>query len=176
MLTTLVSVPVVLIAALLVYASRQPDIFRVQRTTDIKAPPEQIFGLINDFHKWGAWSPYEQLDPAMSRVYSGAPEGEGAVYEWSSPSRAGAGRMEIIESAAPSRIQTKLDFDKPFEAHNTAEFTLEPHGEATRVTWAVYGPAPFMTRVVHVLINIDRLIGKDFESGLTSLKAAVEHP
>lgn len=165
---------VVLVAALLVYATTRPDKFRVERTAGIKAPPDKIFALINDFQRWSAWSPYEKLDPAMRRTHSGTSSGRGAVYEWSGNGKAGAGRMEIVETSPPSRIIIMLDFIKPFEAHNTAEFTLVPNGDATDVTWAIYGPSHFMTKVMGLFLNMDRLIGKDFEAGLANLKAVAE--
>ncbi|MGQ0810689.1 MAG: SRPBCC family protein [Nitrospiraceae bacterium] len=167
-------VVVVLIAALLIYAATKPDTFRVQRATTIKAPPEKIFPLINDFHSWGAWSPYEKLDPAMKRTYSGAAHGKGAVYEWESNGKAGKGRMEIAEASPPSKVTINLDFMKPFEAHNTAEFTLEPKGDSTNVTWAMYGPSPYMAKVIHIFFSMDSMVGKDFETGLANLKTVAE--
>ena len=135
MLKTITIIVVVLIAALLVYAATRPDTFRVQRATNIKAPPEKIFALINDLHSWGSWSPYEVKDPAMKRTYSGAANGEGAVYEWEGDKNVGKGRMEIAETSPPSKVMIKLDFIKPFETHNIAEFTMEPKGDSTNVTW-----------------------------------------
>ena len=167
-------VVVVLLAALLVYAATKPDTFRVQRATSIKAPPEKIFPLINDFHSWGSWSPWEKKDPAMKRTHSGAPSGKGAVYEWEGNSQVGKGSMEITESSKPSRVTIKLDFIKPFEAHNIAEFTLEPKGDSTNVTWAMHGRTPYFAKVVHVFFNMDRMVGKDFETGLANMKAVAE--
>src|SRR6185436_2103943 len=138
---------VVLIAALLAYAATRPDTFRVERSASIKAPPEKIFPLINDFHKWDAWSPWEKMDPAMKRTHSGAASGKGAVYEWEGNDKVGKGRMEIAESSPPSKVAIKLDFLKPFEAHNTAEFTLEGKGDSTNVKWAMYGPSPYITKL-----------------------------
>lgn len=165
---------VVLIAGLLAYAATRPDTFRVERTVSIQAPPEKIFPLINDFHSWGSWSPYEKLDPTMKKTYSGAESGQGAVYEWAGNNKAGSGRMEIVETMPPSQVQIKLDFSKPFEAHNTTEFTLEPQGNATNVTWAMHGPSPFMTKVMSIFMSMDSLVGKDFETGLANLKALAE--
>ena len=128
MLKIIASAVVVLVAAFLIYAWTRPDSFRVQRTTTIKAPPEKIFPLINDFQRWGAWSPYEKKDPAMKRTLSGAATGKGAVYEWEGNKEIGKGRMEITDSAPPSRVTLKLDFTRPFEAHNIVDFTMEPRG------------------------------------------------
>lgn len=174
MVKTIAIVIVALVAALLVYAATKPDTFRVQRSTTIQAPPERIFALINDFHSWRSWSPYETLDPAMKRTFTGAASDRGAVYEWESNGKAGVGRMEITESIPPSSIMIKLDFIKPFEAHNIAEFTLAPNGGATTVTWAMHGPLPYVAKVAHAILNIDRMVGRDFEAGLATLKAAAE--
>ena len=165
---------VVLLAGVLALAATKPDSFRVERTTSIKAPPEKIFPYIDDFHRWGAWSPFEKLDPAMRRRLGGAESGEGAVYEWEGNSQAGKGRMEIVESTPPSKVSIKLDFLKPFESHNTADFTLVPNGDSTRVTWAMYGPNVFLGKVMSVFVSMDDMIGKDFEAGLANLKTVAE--
>ena len=167
-------VVVIVLAAVLIFAATRPDTFRVQRATSIKAPPEKIFALIDDFHNWGSWSPYEKLDPAIKRTLSGAASGKGAVYEWQGDSKVGQGRMEITDASAPSKVVIQLDFIKPFEAHNIAEFTLEPKGDSTNVTWAMHGPAPFVTKVIGLFCNMDKMIGKDFETGLANLKALAE--
>ena len=164
----------VLVAAFLIYAATRPDTFRVQRTTTIKAPPEKIFPLINDFQRWGAWSPYEKKDPTMKRTLSGAATGKGAVYEWDGNKDIGKGRMEITESAPPSQVTLKLDFIRPFAAHNIVDFTLEPQGDGTLVTWAIHGPSPFMSKVMGIVIDIDKMVGKDFEAGLADLKTVSE--
>lgn len=174
MLKTIGIVVVVLIAAVLIYAANQPDNFRVQRATSIKAPPEKIFPLITDFHNWGSWSPWEKLDPAMKRTYSGAASGKGAAYAWEGNSKVGEGRMEIMDASPPSKVSIKLDFLKPLEGHDTAEFTLEPNGESTNVTWAMYGPRPYIAKIIGVFVSMDSMIGKDFETGLANLKAATE--
>jgi len=173
MLKTIAIIVVVLIAAILGYAMTMPDSFRVQRTTSIKAPPEKIFSIINDFHRWGSWSPWEKMDPEMKRTYSGAASGKGAAYAWQGNSKVGEGRMEIADTS-PSKVTIKLDFMKPFEAHNTAEFTLEPKGDSTNVTWAMYGPSEFITKVMGVFVSMDKMVGKDFETGLANLKAVAE--
>ena len=140
----------------------------------IKAAPEKIFPLINDFHRWSAWSPWEKMDPNLKRTHSGAASGKGAVYEWEGNKKVGQGRMEIVESTPPSRVQIKLDFFKPFEAHNTAEFTLAGEGGATNVTWAMHGSMPYMMKVMSVFMNMDKMVGKDFEAGLASMKGLAE--
>ena len=174
MLKIIALVVVVLLVALLIYAATKPDTFRVQRQASIKAPPEKIFPFINDFNRWGSWSPYEKKDPAMKRTFSGAPAGKGAVYEWEGDQNVGKGRMEIVESVQPSKIAIKLDFFKPFEAHNIAEFTLEAQGGSTNVTWAMHGPSPYLAKVMHVFFDMERMVGKDFETGLANLKTISE--
>lgn len=164
----------VAIIAILVFASTKPDTFRVERTSTIKAPPEKIYALINDFHSWTAWSPYEKKDPDMKRTHSGAASGQGAVYEWDGDKNVGKGRMEITESSPASRVVIKLDFLAPFEAHNTAEFTLQPQGDATQVSWSMYGPANYMSKLMSVFFNMDKMVGDDFAIGLANLKAAAE--
>ncbi len=169
---------VVVVAGILIYAATRPDTFRVQRSVTIKAPPDKIFALINDLHAWDAWSPYEKKDPAMKRAFSGAPGGKGAVYEWDGNKNVGKGRMEITETTPPGKILIKLDFIKPFEGHNTAEFTIEPKGDSTVVTWAMYGPCPYFAKVMGVVMglfmNVEDMIGNDFVAGLANLKTVAE--
>ncbi|MEH2475272.1 hypothetical protein V1281_003552 [Nitrobacteraceae bacterium AZCC 2161] len=177
MFETIVIVAVILaiaIAAVLILATTKPDIFRVERTISIEAPPQAIFPLINDFHQWAKWSPYEVKDPAMTRTFSGADSGKGSAYAWDGNKNVGSGRMEITEAAAPGKVAIKLDFFEPFEGHNTAEFTMAPQGEFTTVTWLMYGPCPFMAKIMHVFMNMDHMIGKDFAVGLANLKSITE--
>ncbi|MEI7874640.1 MAG: SRPBCC family protein [Alphaproteobacteria bacterium] len=170
----IVAVLVVVVAGILIYAATRPDTFRVQRSATIKAPPDKIYALINDLHLWSGWSPYEKKDPDMKRTFSGAPSGKGAIYEWDGNNNVGKGRMEITNTAPASKVVIKLDFIKPFEGHNTAEFTLEPKGDSTVVTWAMYGPAAFMMKVMGIFMNMDNMIGNDFAVGLANLKAVAE--
>jgi hypothetical protein len=168
----------VAVVVVLILAATRPDGFSVERATSVTAPPERIFPLIDDFHQWGSWSPYETKDPAMQRSYSGTARGKGAVYGWDGNSNVGSGRMEILDSSAPAKIVIKLDFFKPFEGHNTAEFTMLPQngdtGGATTVTWRMHGPAPFMSKLMQLFMNLDHMIGKDFEVGLANLKRLAE--
>ena len=164
----------IVIAIVLILAATNPNTFSVRRATTVKAPPERIFALIKDFHQWGSWSPYETKDPAMKRSFSGAADGEGAVYGWEGNKNVGSGRMEILDTSEPSKIVIKLDFFAPFEGHNTAEFTMLPQGDATNLTWLMHGPASFMSKVMQVFINLDKMIGKDFEIGLANLKRLTE--
>ena len=168
------AVIVVLIGAVLVYAATRPDTLYVTRSAAINAPPHRIFTLINDYRAWRSWSPYETKDPAMKRTLGGASAGKGATYAWAGDKNVGRGRMEITESVPPSRISIKLDFDEPFEAHNIVDFTLVPRGAATDVTWAMRGPMPFVSKLMSIFVDMDEMIGADFEAGLGNLKAVAE--
>jgi Polyketide cyclase / dehydrase and lipid transport len=173
MLKTIAIVVVVLIAGVLLFAATKPDTFRVQRAASIKAPPEKIAAVLGDFHAWQTWSPWEKMDPAMKRSYSGAEKGKGAAYAWEGNGKVGQGRMEITD-AAPSRVALNLDFIKPFEAHNKVVFTLTPKGDATEVNWAMQGPVPYMAKIVHVFMDMDSMVGGQFETGLANLKTLTE--
>lgn len=152
--------------------------FRIERSTLIHAPAKAIFPFINDFHRWIAWSPYEVMDPGMTRTFEGQPQGVGAVYGWAGNKKVGTGRMEILQSAEPSKVIIKLDFFTPFEGHNTAEFTLQPEGDGTRVTWAMFGPDmcpnPLMKFFMGLFFNMEKVVGGQFEDGLAKLKVAAE--
>lgn len=162
------------IGGVLIVAATRPDTFRVQRAAVIQAPPQKVFAFINDFERWRVWSPWEKKDPAMRRTLGAATSGKGATYAWEGNQDVGQGSMEIAESVPPSRVTIKLDFVKPFEAHNTVEFSLEPRGEATAVTWVMQGHTPYFAKIIHVFLDMDSMVGKDFETGLASLKAAAE--
>ena len=162
------------IAVILILAATKPGTFTVQRATVVKAPPEEIFPLIDDFHQWGSWSPYEHKDPAMKRSFSGANSGKGAVYGWEGNKDVGSGRMEITDTSVPAKIVIKLDFFSPFEGHNVAEFTMLPQDGDTHLTWTMRGPAPLMSKVMQVFMNLDTMIGRDFEVGLANLKNLTE--
>ena len=174
MIKIIVVIALVAITGVIGFAATRPDHFTVQRSASIEAPAETVFALINDFHRWSSWSPYERMDPAMKRSFGGAPAGEGAVYEWEGNSQVGQGRMTMTATKPPSRITIALDFLRPFEAHNTAEFTLEPRGDRTAVTWAKHGSNPFIAKVMGLFMDMDRMIGKDFEAGLANLKTIAE--
>jgi len=177
MFETLVIIAIVIaviIAVVLILAATKPDSFRVERSAVVNAPADKVFPLIADFHEWLKWSPWEGRDPQLKRTYSGAERGKGAVYAWDGNKNVGSGRMEILEADTPTKIRIKLDFLKPFEAHNTAEFTMQPHGGATNIVWVMTGPAPFMSKVMQVFMSFDSMIGKDFEAGLANLKTISE--
>lgn len=170
----IVVVLLVIVGALLIFSASKPNSFRVERSLAIEAPAEKIFALVNDLRSHGVWSPWEKKDPAMKRSYSGAPSGKGAIYEWDGNKNIGQGRMEITDETPPNRVVFKMDFFRPIKAHNTGEITLAPQGDATRVTWAIYGPSPFMSKVMGLLCNFDRMIGREFETGLANLKTLTE--
>lgn len=173
-LSVLAAIVVVVVAGVLIYAATKPDSFRVERTATIKAPPGKVYAEIANLRGWSAWSPYEKKDPGMERAFSGAESGKGAVYAWDGNKDVGQGRMEIVEATPPSKIAIKLDFIKPIEGHNMAEFTLVPAGDNTTVTWAMYGPSPYVAKVMGTLFDLDKMIGNDFEAGLATLKTVAE--
>lgn len=174
MLTNILVVVAILIIIVLVLAAMKPPTFRIERSTTINAPADRVFALINDLHSWGNWSPWEKVDPSMKRTFSGSPNGVGAVYEWDGNSKAGSGSMKITKSVAPSAIDINLDFLRPFKASNIAEFRTATTGGATQVTWAMHGPNQFLGKVVKVFFNMENMVGKDFERGLTNLKVIAE--
>ena len=173
MLKTIALVVVLLIAGVLLFALTKPDAFRIERSILIKASPEKVSGYLTDFKQWAAWSPWERKDPAVKRSYSGPASGKGAVYGWEGNKNVGTGRMEILD-AQPQKVNIKLDFLAPFEAHNTAEFMLEPQGDSTKLTWTMFGPSNYMSKVMSVVMSMEKMVGPDFEAGLANLKAAAE--
>ncbi|MBS1823814.1 MAG: SRPBCC family protein [Acidobacteria bacterium] len=165
----LVAVLVVLAAAV----AMQPAQFEVTRKARIPAPPDKVFGMVNDFHKWSAWSPWEKLDPAMKRSYSGAESGMGAIYGWVGNSDVGEGRMTITESTPSQLVRIKLDFIKPFEASNNTEFHFAPADNQTEVTWRMTGENNFISKAFCLVMGgMDKMIGPDFEKGLAQMQAA----
>lgn len=164
-----------LVALVLIFAVTRPDTFRVERSITVKAEPAKVYALLNDFHQFPSWSPWQNLDPAMQTTHSGAPSGQGAVYAWTGNDAVGAGRMEILQTVPNTSVTVKLDFLKPFEAHNTTLYTLAPGSDGTTtVTWAMFGPSPYISKVMGVFVSMDSMIGKDFERGLATLKAVAE--
>jgi carbon monoxide dehydrogenase subunit G len=162
------------IVGILAVAATRPDDFRVQRSASIKAPPDKIFPFINDFRQWPVWSPFEKIDPDMKRTYGPVTAGKGATYGWDGNKNIGSGNMEILDAPAPQRVTIKLDFTRPFEAHNIAEFTLAPSGDMTNVTWSMHGPVPYFGKIIHMFMDMDKMVGGQFATGLADLKAAAE--
>ncbi len=157
-----------LVLGVMLLAAAKPKTFRYQRRATIAAAPEKVVALLNDFHQWTDWSPWEKLDPAMQRTHSGEEAGVGAVYEWSGNKKAGSGRMEILAST-PTLVKIQLDFITPFKAHNVTEFSVTANGAVSDVVWEMYGESPLVSRIMSVFINLDKMIGKDFEAGLANL-------
>jgi hypothetical protein len=149
--------------------------FEVTRSTTVQADPARVHGLINDFHEWTAWSPWEDLDPDLQRTFSGPSSGVGAHYAWQGNRKAGEGSMEIVGSAA-DRIDIELAFLKPFRNTQQVEFVVTPAGGGTDVTWRMAGEHGGLMRLFSKVVSMDKLIGKDFEKGLTRLKAVAEAP
>jgi hypothetical protein len=164
----------VIVVVLAVIVVLQPSEFRVARSATISAPAPTVFAQVNDFHKWQAWNPWGQIDPAMKQTYEGPPAGTGAIYTWAGNNEVGEGRMTIIESRPSELIRVKLEFFKPFAATNTAEFTFKPEANQTAVTWSMFGDKNFMAKAIHLFINMDKMIGGQFEKGLAEMKSVVE--
>jgi uncharacterized protein YndB with AHSA1/START domain len=159
---------------ILLLAARQPDTFRVQRTATIAAPPERVFAMINDLQQMNRWNPFVKKDPAIKGRYQGPASGPGAGYEFSGNSEVGTGSLRIVDAAAPSRVAMKLLMSAPMQADNDIVFSLAPEGPATRVTWSMEGPCPFIGKLMGVVFNMDRMVGGAFEQGLADLKAQAE--
>jgi uncharacterized protein YndB with AHSA1/START domain len=171
---TIIALVIIIIVAVIGYAATRPDVFPIKRSVSIKAPPEKVFALINDLHQWEGWSPWEKVDPAVKRTYRGTANSKGAVYEWEGNKNVGQGRMEITESVPQLKIVLKLDFIKPFEGHNTVEFMLSSQGENTIVTQTMYGENNFMSKLMGVVFNADKMIGDKYQEGLNNLKNIAE--
>jgi hypothetical protein len=164
----------VLVGVFVAVVAMQPSQFRIARTASIAAPPPAAFAQVNDFHKWDAWSPWAKLDPAMKQTFDGAPAGTGARYMWAGDSQVGEGRMTITESRPNDLVRIKLEFLKPFASTSTAEFTFKPVGNETAVTWSMLGESTFVTKAVGLFMNMDKMLGDQFEMGLARMKSLVE--
>lgn len=174
MLKTIFIAFAVALGALLAYAATRPDSFTIERSARVQAAPERVFALINDLKAFNGWNPYEKKDPALKGTYGGPQAGVGARYGWESK-EVGVGSLEIVEAAAPAKVAMKLDFVEPFKAHNRAEFTIRPTADgASEVTWAMHGPQNYMSKLMGVVFNMDKMVGKDFEQGLANLKSQAE--
>jgi len=173
MFKTIAIAVIVIVAGILVFAATRPDAFHVERSTDIKAAPEKIFALINDFHQWDAWTPYNK-DPAMKKTFSGNASGVGAVSAWEGNSDVGQGSIAITETSPPAKIVLDLHMIKPFEARNVVVFTLNAAGGSTTVTWGMDGKQNFLVKIMGLFFSMDNMVGKDFEVGLARLKSVAE--
>lgn len=159
---------------LLAFVQTRPAEFHIERSLQMNAPAATVFGYINDFHKWSLWSPWDKLDPSMKREYSGASSGVGAAYGWTGNDQVGSGKMTITETMPPEMVKIALDFIAPFEAHNRATFSIRSAGTSSTVTWMMDGENGFMGKAASVFMDMDQLVGKDFEAGLASIKQAAE--
>lgn len=163
-----------LILLLVIVIMIQPTKFRIERSTTMAAPAEQIFSQINDLHQWNAWSPWAKIDPAMTTTYEGEPSGKGAIYKWSGNDEVGEGKMTILDSQPNERVRLDLEFIRPFPAQNLSEFVLTPKGDTTEVTWSLTGDRNFMSKAFGLIVDIDKMVGADFEKGLAALKTIAE--
>lgn len=165
-----------IVAALLVLVARQPDEFRIERSASVAAPVAEVFAQVNDFHNWQRWSPWAKRDPTMRKVYEGPSAGVGAVYRWAGNQEVGEGSTTIVESRPGESIRIQLVFLKPFQADNQVLFRFAPEGEGTRVSWSMSGRKDFLSKAMHLLMDMDKMVGGDFEQGLAQLKAVAEAP
>ena len=173
-MTTLLALVFIAVLAFLVYVALKPSTFRIERSVAIRASSASIFPFINNLHEFNRWNPFAQGDPVLKIDYLGPDSGPGAAYTWVGSNKSGAGRMEITDSNPTSRVAVKLDFSKPFEAHNQVEFTLRPEGAETLVTWAMTGVNPFFHKLMGTVFNMDKMVGGQFKRGLTGLKDLAE--
>ena len=174
MLKTILIAAAVAIALFLIYVTTRPDTFKVSRSMQIKAPPDRIFPLINDLRAYNTWNPYAKKDPAIKLTYSGPASGTGATFLFDGNKDAGKGSIEVLAATHPSHVDMRLVMAEPFAINNLVRYTLAPKGDGTEVTWAMQGPVPFIAKIAHLVINMDKMIGTDFEAGLASLKALAE--
>jgi hypothetical protein len=174
MLKIILLVVAVIVVVFLVVAMMQPDEFRVTRSSTIAAPAPTVFALVNELHNWEKWNPWQKVDPAMKVTFSGPPAGVGAGYEWVGNKDVGEGRLAITESRPSDLVRLKLEFLKPFAATNTAEFTFKPEGSGTVVTWSMFGNKNFISKVMGLVMNMDKMVGGQFEKGLADMKATAE--
>jgi hypothetical protein len=163
-----------LIVLLVIVVALQPAAFRIERSTQIKAPPAVVYAFVDDFHAWESWSPWAKLDPNMKTTYSGPPKGQGAEYAWSGNDQVGSGRMQIVRASEPSELDVQLQFMAPMEATNMAEFKFTPAPDGTQVNWVMTGENGFMGKAFALVVNMDKMVGADFEKGLAALKQQAE--
>jgi Polyketide cyclase / dehydrase and lipid transport len=162
------------VVGLLLYAASRPDRFHIERSTHMAATSEAIYPYLSDFHKNQLWSPYEKKDPAMQRTFSGAESGKGSIYEFAGNREVGKGRLEIVETQAPTRVVLTLDMLEPIQGHNLVTYSIRPDGNGSEVSWAMDGDCGFVGKLMGIFFNMDKMIGKDFSTGLADLKALVE--
>ena len=165
---------VVIVALFIVIVATRPSDFRYTRTGRMNAPVDVVFASVNDFHKWEAWSPWAKMDPNCKNTFSGPESGPGATFTWAGNNKVGEGRMTILDTRANELIRIKLEFFKPFKATNTAEFTFKTEGTQTQVAWSMYGKCNFMSKAMGLVMDCEKMIGRNFEKGLANLNAATQ--
>ena len=175
MLTKILIAVAVVVVVLVAVVAAQPSTFRIARSATISAPPERVFTEVNDLHKWEAWSPWLKADPAAKTAYEGAAAGTGAAFRWSGNKDVGEGRMTITESRPSQLVRLKLDFMRPFASTSLAEFTFAPDGDRTLVTWSMTGDKNFMAKAIHLVLDMDKMVGAKFDEGLAQMKAVAEN-
>ncbi len=179
MVTVLFIVLAILFVVVVVFAgivAMQPSEFRVTRSATMPGPAEAVFAQVNNLHNWQQWSPWAKLDPQAQNTYNGPDSGEGAIFQWIGSNQVGEGKMTIVESRPHELVKIKLEFLKPFAATNTAEFRFRPNGDRTDVTWTMYGTNNFMSKAIHLALNMDKMVGGQFEEGLANMKSVLEAP
>lgn len=162
-----------LLASFALYVATRPAAFKIARSRTVPARPEEVFAIINDLRRWEAWSPWDKLDPSMAKEYSGPAAGPGSSYHWHGNKKVGEGRMTITASESPSKVVIDLHFIKPFAAQNVTTLEIEARGAETRVTWSMTGENNFVSKAFNVVMNMDKLVGADFEKGLAAMQAAL---
>lgn len=158
------------VVVFLIVVAMQPNEYRIERSATLAAPPAEVFEQVNDLHKWEAWSPWAKLDPNAKNSFEGPESGEGAIFKWAGNDEVGEGKMTIVESRPNELVKIQLDFIKPFESTGNSEFTFKPEGENTEVTWAMYGKHSFMEKGICMFMNMDKMLGGNFETGLANMK------
>jgi len=162
------------IGIFLVVVAMQPDTYQVTRKATIAAEPAKVFALVNDFHEWTKWSPWEKLDPNMARTFGGTASGTGATYAWKGNSDAGSGQMTVTESRPAERVGIKLEFVEPFASVADTVFAFTPNGGATEVQWTMSGDHNFISKAMCLFVSMDKMVGPDFEKGLAQMKTVAE--
>ncbi len=175
-LLSVLAIAAVLVIGLLIAAAMQPDQFHIERSAAMAATPDAVFAQVNDFHKWDAWSPWLKIDPNAKSTFEGPSSGEGAIFRWAGNEEVGEGSMTILGSKPHESIHIQLEFKKPFEDVAATDFTFQPVGDKTEVTWSMDGKNNFMSKVICLFLNMDEMIGSKYEEGLANLKAIVESP
>jgi hypothetical protein len=172
-----IRIVLMLIVLFILFINSRPSTFHVERSSTIAAPPDSLYPRIANFHAWDAWSPWAKLDPKMKQQFGGVDGAVGSDYAWTSAvDKVGAGRMTLTEAQPSSRVGIKLDFLKPFKSTSSVTFNLAPEGAGTKVTWAMDGPMNFLSKFMCLFMNMDKMVGGDFEKGLANLKQQAEMP